>query len=116
MKFPQRELDKKLRGWWQRKTQSPLRRRVPDPRKTGGTVFDIQPAIASQEVVQIIVEIERLLGFKLDTSRIIKRGGYQTVDEFVTHILPQLQDRFNKHYAVPQGAAKGTGGARVHAN
>jgi hypothetical protein len=116
MEFPQREIDKKLRGWCQRKTQSPLRRRVSDPRKTGGTVLDIQPVIASQEVVQIIVEVERLLGFKIDTSRIIKRGGYQTVDEFVTHTLPQLQNRFNKHYAVPQGAAKGTGGVTVHAS
>jgi hypothetical protein len=115
MKFPKSQLEQKLRKWWQRKISSPLRRRVPDPRKTGGTVFDIQPTVSSQEVVQILVEIERILGFKLDTSRIIKRGGYQNVDEFVTHVLPQLQTRFLKHYTVPQRPPKPVEGVIVHA-
>lgn len=115
MEFPKSQLEQKLRKWWQRKVASPLRRRVPDPRKTGGTVFDIQPAVSSQEVVQILVEIERILGFKLDTSRIIKRGGYQNVEEFVTHVLPQLQTRFLNHNKVPQHAQKPTEGVIVNA-
>jgi hypothetical protein len=105
MEFPKSQLEQKLRKWWQRKVASPLRRRVADPRKTGGTVFDIQPEVSSQEVVQILVEVERILGFKLDTGRIIKRGGYQSVEEFVTHVIPQLQTRFRNHHAVPKRAA-----------
>jgi hypothetical protein len=115
MKFPKSQLDQKLRKWWQRKVASPLRRKVPDPRKDGGTVFDIQPEVSSQEVVQILVEVEQVLGFKLDTSRIIKRGGYQNVDEFVTHVLPQLQTRFLNHHTVPPRTPKPVEGVIVHA-
>ena len=91
MAFPKIELEDSLRRAWRRKVASPLRRRVADPRRTGGTVFDIQPEVASQEVVCILTAIEPILGFKLETSRIIKKGGYQNEREFVTHILPQLE-------------------------
>ena len=115
MKFPKDQIELKLRQWWQRKEASPLRRRVADPRKTGGTVFDIQPVVSSQEVVQIMVQIERILGFKLDTSRIIKRGGYQNVEQFVSHVMPQLQTRFLKKQSVPQHATKPVKGVIAHA-
>jgi hypothetical protein len=115
MEFPKTQLELKLKKWWQRKAASPLRRRVPDPRETGGTVFDIQPVVSSQEVVQILVEIERILGFKLDTSSIIKRGGYKNVEEFVTHVLPQLQTRFLNHNKVPQRTPKPKEGVIVNA-
>jgi hypothetical protein len=115
MKFPKDQIDRKLRQWWQRKEASPLRRRVADPRQSGGTVFDIQPLISSQEVVQILVQIERILGFKLDTGRIIKRGGYQSVEEFVSHVMPQLQTRFLKHHSAPQRANNPVKGVTAHA-
>lgn len=115
MRFPKEQIDRKLRQWWQRKEASPLRRRVADPRQSGGTVFDIQPLISSQEVVQILVQIERILGFKLDTSRIIKRGGYQNVEEFVSHVMPQLQTRFLKHQSAPQRTNNAVKGVTAHA-
>lgn len=115
MKFPKDQIERKLRHWWQRKEASPLRRRVADPRQTGGTVFDIQPLVSSQEVVQILVLIERILGFKLDTSRIIKRGGYKNVDEFVSHVMPQLQTRFLRHNSAPQRTTKPVKGVTAHA-
>lgn len=115
MKFPKSQIDQKLRKWWQRKEASPLRRRVEDPRKAGGTVFDIQPVVSSQEVVQIMVQIEKLLGFKLDTSRIIQRGGYQNVEEFVSHVMPQLQVRFLRHHAVPQRTTSPAKGVTAYA-
>ena len=97
MAFPRAKIEDELRKWWKRRVASPLRRRVTDPRKTGGTVFDIQPEVASQEVVSILTAIEPILGFKLETSRIIKKGGYKNEDEFVTHILPQLELRYLKN-------------------
>ncbi|SRR6266404_82505 len=116
MAFPKAELEERLRKWWQKRVASPLRRRVADPRKTGGTVFDIQPEIASQEVVCILTEIEPLLGFALDTSRIIKRGGYQNVDEFVRHILPQLGVMYLKRDAISSRVVKPVQGVSANAS
>ena len=114
MAFPKKELEDRLRKWWQKRVASPLSRRVADPRKTGGTVFDIQPEVASQEVVSILTAIEPLLGFKLDTSRIIKRGGYRSVDEFIGDVLPKLGLAFLKHYSAHP--AKKVQGVRVNAS
>src|SRR5436305_14506519 len=116
MAFPKAELEDRLRKWWQKRVASPLRRRVSDPRKTGGTVFDIQPEIASQEVVCILTQIEPLLGFALDTSRIIKRGGYQNVEEFVRDILSKLEPLHLKRQVVSTLAAKPVRGVTVHAS
>lgn len=62
-----------------------------------------------------MVQVERILGFKLDNSRIIKRGGYQNVEEFVSHVMPQLQNRFLKHQTVPQSTTKPVKGVIAHA-
>jgi hypothetical protein len=97
--FPAAEIEKRLRSWWQRKNQSPLRRTTQDPRKSGGNVFDILPEVSSTEAVEIFIEVEPLLGFKLKGSGgIIKPGGYRNCDEFVQHMLPRLQQRFNDNY------------------
>jgi hypothetical protein len=116
MAFPKAELEKRLREWWGKRVSSPLRRRVADPRKTGGSVFDIQPEIASQEVVCILTQVEPLLGFKLDTSRIIQRGGYKNVEEFVRHIMTQLETRYIKRQSVSSLAAKPITGVTAHAS
>ena len=112
MAFPKAELEDRLRKWWKRKVASPLRRRVPDPRKTGGTVFDIQPEVSSQEVISILTAIEPILGVTLETSRIIKRGGYKSEDEFATHILPQLELRYLRNSA--QRSAQPAKGVRAN--
>jgi len=58
------------------KTESPLRRSTPDPRKSGGNVFDILPEVSSTEGVEVFLEVEPLLGFKIKGSGgIIKPGG-----------------------------------------
>lgn len=115
--FPKAKIEESLRAWWQHKVSSPLRRKAADPRKTGGTVFDIQPEVSSVEVVQVCVEVEPLIGFELQPSRVIKRGGYRNCDEFIQHLLPRLEAEFSKHYAVPSGiAVKPSGGVRIHAN
>jgi hypothetical protein len=116
MAFPKIELNDRLRKWWQKRVASPLRRRVPDPRKTGGTVFDIQPEVSSQEVVSILTAIEPLLGFTLDTGKIIKRGGYRNVEEFVAHVLPQLELIYLRYQTAITRSAKPVQGASANAS
>jgi hypothetical protein len=60
MKFLKSQIDQKLKELCQRKVAPPLRRKVLDPRKTGRTVFDIQPGVSYQEVVKILVEEKRI--------------------------------------------------------
>lgn len=115
--FPKAKIEEVLRAWYKGKVASPLRRRAKDPRNTGGTVFDIQPEVSSIEVVQVCVEVEPLMDFELQTSRVIRRGGYRNCDDFVQHLLSGLEAEFNKHYAIPVGiAVNQSRGVRVHAS
>ncbi len=115
--FPKAKVEQYLRAWWQGKIASPLRRRAADPRKAGGTVFDIQPEVSSIEAVEVCLEVEPLMGFELKSSRVIRRGGYQNCDDFVQHLLPRLEAEFSKYYAIPSGiAVKPSGGVSVHAS
>ena len=99
-KFPGKQLERMLRDWYTRKTNSPLKRkrtRIP------GSIFDIQPEVSSQETTQIVVTIEPLIGFKVKTREIIKPGGYRSIDEFVNYTLPRLERLYNaRHRSVRQ--------------
>lgn len=99
--FPRREIESKLRSWWKRKADSPFHRKSTDARITGGTVFDIQPDVSSTEAVEVFLEVEDLLGFKIKSSKIIKLGGYGSCDEFVQHLLPQLEAKFSEIHPAP---------------
>ena len=113
--FPSTEIEAKLRSWWQRKAASPLRR-SPDPRKSGGTVLDILPEVSSTEAVEVFLEVEPILGFKLKSSGVIKPGGYRSCDEFVQHILPRLQEKFLEHNPPATITPKASGENRAHAS
>jgi hypothetical protein len=115
--FPKAKIEEQLRAWWKRKVASPLRRRTADPKKAGGTVFDIQPEVSSVETVEVCLEVEPLMGFEIKSSRVIRRGGYRTCDDFIQHLLPRLEAEFNKYYAITlEIAVKPSGGMRIHAN
>ena len=101
--FPKSAIEDKLRAWYKRKKESPLAKKKTNPRKTGGTVFDIQPEVSSQEAVQVFIEVEPLLGFKLKT-KIVKLGGYGSCDEFVQHLLLGIEAQFNTVNSVTKKA------------
>jgi len=115
--FPSKKIEQKLRAWWKRKAESPLRQRASDPRKQGGTVFDIQPEVSSTETVEVFLEVEPLIGFKLTSSGLVKPGGYRTCDEFVHHFLPRLEAKFAEDNVTPEKIARtATEGTRAHAS
>lgn len=117
IRFPKGEIEERLRDWWARKVARPLRRRTKDPMKKGGTVFDVQPEVSSTEAVEVFIEIEPLLGFKIKGSRVVRRGGYRTCDDFVQHMLPRLETEFTKHHAVLAGiGARPSKEVRPHVN
>ena len=98
MQFPKIKSEKVLRDWWDRRTRSPLRRQKKGARQGGGTVFDLQPEISSAETVNVLVELDALLGLKLKSGGLIKLGGYRSCDEFVSHMMPRLEARFHAHF------------------
>lgn len=93
--FPRTEAEVALRSWWRANSSSTSRLRSKDAREKGGTVFDIQPEVSSQDAVEVLLELETVIGFEPPTS-MIKRGGYSNVNEFVEQLLPQLEKHFSK--------------------
>lgn len=101
LSFPRLQIEQNLRAWWRRKTASPLFKKKGDPKKTGGNVFDIQPEVSSVQTIEVLLEVEKILGFELKVSQLVKRGGYRNCEEFIQHLLPCLEKKFNERCLVP---------------
>lgn len=56
-----------------------------------------QPEVDSLVVVAVLCELEGLVPFDLPDS-LVRCGGYDSVDEAVNHLMPQLQKRWRKHH------------------
>ena len=56
-----------------------------------------QPEVDSLVVVAVLCELEGLVPFVLPES-LVRCGGYDSVDEAVNHLMPQLQKRWRKHH------------------
>lgn len=111
MPFPKSQVERALSKWYERQLKSPLRR------KTEGTVFGIQPEVSSQEAVDVFLELEPIVGFEIKGSKLIKSGGYESCDEFVKHLLPQIEARYAKQFPVARtSSTQPARGVTAHAN
>jgi hypothetical protein len=79
--------------------ESALRRpRLPsEAEKQGGTVFDIQPEMASTKAVRVLLDLADILGFE-PPKKVIKKGGYRDHDEFVKELSDRIEKAFHEHY------------------
>jgi hypothetical protein len=95
--FPRTEVEKFVRGWWREQTEARLRRGNPfaDASAKNGTVFCIQPELTSHEAVAILTRLAEVLGYEPSKS-VIKKGGYNGLENFVSDILPRLEKQFIK--------------------
>lgn len=55
----------------------------------------MQISIDSLVVVELLVAVEPILGFELK-NRIVKQGGYASVDEAKNHLMPRIQKEWIK--------------------
>lgn len=96
-RFPRKEVETALRNWWEEQLASSARYGDPfsDARTKGGTVFDIQPKVSSQEAVTVLLKLEKVLGYEPPTS-VIKRGGYKTCDELVQDLTARVSEHYSK--------------------
>jgi len=94
------EVETTLRTWWKEQEGSSARYGDPfaDAHAKGGTVFDIQPKVSSQEAVTVLLKLEKLLGYEPPTS-VIKRGGYKTCDEFVQDLTTRVSEGYSKKHS-----------------
>jgi hypothetical protein len=88
-----------LAGWYDTQMSTALRKpRAPaDVQKHGGTVFDIQPEMASTKAVRVLLQLKDILGFE-PTKDVIKKGGYTDKVDFVDHMTARIEEVCrNKH-------------------
>jgi hypothetical protein len=100
-KYPKLELEQVLRSWWAKQMASPIRRPPRPPvvtRKEGGTVWDVQPELSSQQAVTVLADLEQILGFRPKTS-VIRNGGYRGIDQFVRELSANVESAFNERFS-----------------
>lgn len=67
-----------------------------DSKPPTGTIGP-QPVIDSLVVVEVLIELEPKVPFPLPED-LVRAGGYDTVDDVVQHLIPQLEKRWRKHH------------------
>ena len=99
-KYPKAEVEQVLRSWWAKQIASPIRRPPRPPavtRKEGGTIWDVQPELSSQQAVTVLADLEQILGFRPKTS-VIRHGGYRGIDQFVRDLSTNAESAFNEQF------------------
>jgi acyl carrier protein len=89
--YPKRRVQQAIRDSWTREQEE--LQRIADPvdelQPNRGTVFDLVPVISSHHAVEIVLDLEDVLGYEVPDS-VIKRGGYHSCDEMVEHLDGKL--------------------------
>ena len=62
-----------------------------------GAAIGPQPVIDSLVVVEVLLEVEPKVPFALPEN-LVQAGGYDSVDQVVQHLMPQLQKQWRKHH------------------
>lgn len=52
--------------------------------------------IDSLSVVEILCALDEFVGFELKADGVVKRGGYNSVNEAVSHIMPGIEKAWTK--------------------
>ncbi len=56
-----------------------------------------QPVLDSLRMVTAIATVEDLFRFKLPPEKIVKKGGYKSVDEGVSYMTSRIREVWTKH-------------------
>jgi acyl carrier protein len=55
-----------------------------------------QPVLDSLRMVTAIATVEELFHFKLPPEKVVKKGGYKSVDEGVEHMTSHIREEWSK--------------------
>ncbi len=92
------KLEKRLREFWADET-NPVTFTKPNVPALND-LWDDGPELDSKAVQNASPIVEELLGFKL-TEKFLKRGGYDSVDDFLADIVPKLRAECEQTPAAP---------------
>src|SRR5437899_658780 len=98
--YPRQRVRQMIRAWWTREQED--LEKIDDPgdelRPNSGTVFDLVPVVSSHHAVEVVLDLEAVLGYEIPDS-VIKRGGYHSCDEMVEHLDEKLAARHAERYS-----------------
>lgn len=89
--FPEEAVIEALGGWWDAEVD--IRR--DDPFAKPGTLYDVVVDIDSLSVVNVLLVIEKILGFEPPVT-VIKKGGYRDRQEMIDHLVPAIREHYRK--------------------
>jgi hypothetical protein len=94
--FPAASVEAKLRGALLESVQSTAGLHgIALPATTAGQ-YVASVHLDSLGVVDLVCEVEPIIGFELKDS-IVKSGGYNSINEAITHVMPRIEAAWQKH-------------------
>lgn len=98
--FPEVNIITALKREWGEQTGAYSKTGDPFATTGVGSIMDLQPAMDSLRAVETLLVIEEFVPFKLPDD-IVERGGYFTEEQFLDHLVAQVRQYWNKHFAIP---------------
>ena len=92
--FPETEIRNRICQFWNEQTAEEADNPYAPERKN--TLHEMVPDIDSLEIVRFMLRIEEIIDVEVP-PKFIKRGGYETADEMIEHLMPQLSGLWDDH-------------------
>lgn len=96
--FPEVAVIEALKKFWAEETGSSTKTGSPfgAPKKGGGSVFDVRPELDSLRAVEVLLEVEKIIGIELPDT-IVQLGGYNGYEEYMDQLIPSIRAFFDKN-------------------
>ncbi len=96
--YPGKEIEECIRDFLAQEgaMQAVLHGTAGSAKPSGSNSVGPRPVLDSLVVVEMLCELESKVPFELPDS-LVRAGGYDSVDQVVQHLVPQLQKRWDKH-------------------
>jgi len=91
--FPESAIRNHIKQFWNEKTDEEADNPFAMERKN--TLHDVLPVIDSLEIVKFMLRIEEIIDMEIP-PKVIRRGGYDSCDEMMRHLMPQLRELYAK--------------------
>ena len=97
--YPREQIRWAIRDWYNREQEE--LQKIADPvdelQPNSGTVFDLVPVVSSHHAVELVLDLEVIVGYEIPDS-IIQRGGYRSCEEMVEHLDVKIATLHSKVY------------------
>lgn len=105
------QLAEAIRIWWKEESDDwdcLVTGVSPNPLPGGVDLWDLMPVVDSKATARSAPIFEKYLGIPLDI-KLIRPGGYNSIDEMIIHLVPAMQSLAAKSQNAPQENYDGKG-------